>query len=80
MTSVIENVGFWALNITLLVVGFGLIISGIFGVGSGLWGKNKEYTKAVIGLLIGILGGFLGWWGASNVLEFFKSNGQDIPL
>lgn len=80
MDSVINDVGQWALGIVALAVGFFLIIRAVIDLGGALGGKNKEWTKAILAIAIGIIGGFIGWWGVSNILSFFKGNGDQIPL
>lgn len=80
MTRIIENIGVWGLGIVLLGVGFWLVWRSVLDIGSALGGKNKEWGKALIGLGIGILGGFLIIVGATRILSIFKTNGQEIPL
>lgn len=80
MESTIADVGKWAVSIVSLGIGFWLIIWAFIDLGGALGGKNKEWGKAILGIGIGILGGFLGWWGASNIISFFRSNGDEIPL
>lgn len=80
MENVISDVGTWALSIVALAVGFFLIIRALIDLGGALGGKNKEWGKAILAIGIGIIGGFVGWWGVSNILSFFKSNGDQIPL
>jgi len=80
MEDVVSDVGKWAISLASLGVGFWLIVWAIIDIGAGLGGKNKEWGKAILGIFIGIVGGFFGWWGAKNILSFFKSNGDEIPL
>lgn len=80
MESTIADIGKWAISIVSLGIGFWLIIWALIDLGGALGGKNKEWGKAILGIGIGILGGFLGWWGVSNIISFFRSNGDEIPL
>lgn len=80
MESILNDVGTWLLGLVALAVGFFLIIRALIDLGGSLGGKNKEWGKAILALGIGIIGGFIGWWGVSNILSFFKSNGDQIPL
>lgn len=80
MQSIIENLGTWGIGLVALGVGIWLIIWGIVDIGSALGGKNKEWGKFLLGLGIGIIGGAIGWIGATRILSIFKSNGQEIPL
>lgn len=80
MEDTVSVVGKWVLSIVATGVGFWLIIVGVIDIGKGLGGTNKRLSTALAGIGIGIVGGFFGWWGVSNILSFFKSNGDEIPL
>lgn len=73
------NIGTWIISLAALGVGIFLIVRALFDVREGLGGKSKDFGKAAIGIAIGLVGGFIGWWGGSNILNFFKNNGQQIP-
>ncbi|MGK3595490.1 hypothetical protein ACSLPC_28240, partial [Escherichia coli] len=62
-----------------LFVGFYLIGRALLDLKEGLGGKSKDFSKAGIGIVIGLVGGLIGWWGVNNILNFFKTNGQQIP-
>lgn len=80
METVLTDVGKWAISLVSLGVGLWLIIWAFIDLGGALGGKSKEWGKAILAIAIGIVGGFIGWWGVSNILAFFKSNGDQIPL
>lgn len=80
MESTISELGKWAISLVSLGIGFWLIIWAFIDLGGALGGKNKEWGKAILAIGIGILGGFIGWWGVSNILSFFRSNGDEIPF
>lgn len=80
MGELIRTVGEWFIGLVATGVGFWLAIWGIIDIGSGLGGKNKEWGKFLLGLGIGIFGGFLIVVGGLKILALFKSNGQEIPL
>lgn len=80
MQSLLENVGAWGIGLVALGIGLWLIAWGIIDVGGALGGKNKEWGRALLGLVIGIVGGWIGWMGSSRILSLFKSNGQEIPI
>lgn len=78
-SSWITTVGTWALGLVALAVGFFLLIRALLDLRSALGGDNKEWGKAVVGLFIGLIGGLIGWWGASSIISWFRNNGNTIP-
>ncbi|MBC2242235.1 hypothetical protein [Listeria booriae] len=80
MTDTLKTVGMWIVSIIAVGGGIWLIIWGIIDLVSGLAGKNKEYGKVLLGIGIGVFGGFLMLWGGSNIISFFQSNGSQIPI
>ncbi|EKZ0201717.1 hypothetical protein AAK913_12065 [Enterococcus faecium] len=79
MEQWITNVGTWVLSIVALAVGFFLLVRALLDVRSGLGADNKDWGKVAIGVVVGLVGGFIGYWGANNIINFFKTNGQQIP-
>ena len=79
METWITNVGTWVLSIVLLVVGFVLIVRAVLDVRAGLGEENKDWKTVGWGIVVGLIGGLLGWAGAQWILDFFKTNGQNIP-
>lgn len=75
----VTSMGSWGTDVVALIVGSLLIIRALLDVRSALGTDNKDWGKAGIGFLVGILGGFLGWWGASGIIAFFKNDGADVP-
>lgn len=80
MESTLKEIFEWGLNLVMIAVGSFLIIRGLIDVGGALGGRRKEWGSAIMGIGIGLLGGFIGWWGATNIIDFFKSNGDEIPI
>lgn len=78
-TSWISNVGSWGTGVVALIVGVLLIIRALLDVRAAVGTENKDWGKAGIGILVGILGGFIGWWGAEQIIGFFKNDGADVP-
>lgn len=76
----LKNVGVWILNIIAVGGGLWLIVWGVIDLVSGLSGKNKEYGKVLLGIVIGVVGGFLILWGGNSILNFFQNNGAGIPI
>lgn len=79
MEQWMTNIGTFGLTIVALFVGFYLIGRALLDLKEGLGGKSKDFSKAGIGIVIGLVGGLIGWWGVNNILNFFKTNGQQIP-
>lgn len=75
----ISNIGTWGLGLVALVVGLGLIGRGIMDLWSALGKENKEWSKALVGFIVGTLGGLIGWWGAKAIISFFQGNSSEIP-
>lgn len=80
MIGILTKIGTWAISLATLGVGFWLVIWAVIDIGGALGGKTKEWGKLLIGLAVGIIGGFLMVFGGNKLLALFKSNGQDIPL
>ncbi|MBC2258841.1 hypothetical protein [Listeria booriae] len=76
----IRNIGMIALTGVTIIVGIVTLGWGLWDVGNGLWGSNKEFRKVIIGIAIGAVGALILGWGAPACLEFFKNAGQQIPL
>jgi hypothetical protein len=79
LSNWINHTGSWVLGAIALGCGFVLIISGIVVITINLMGTTQSWGKALAGLLIGIVGGLIGWWGASSMISFFKNQGKEIP-
>lgn len=79
MTNWVNNIGNWGLGLVALIAGLIMVIAGIIGIAGALSGKEKDWKKAAENIGIALLGGLIGWWGASSILSFFKSKGQEIP-
>ena len=79
LSTWISHTGSWILGAIALGSGFALIISGIIVITLNLSGTSQSWGKAALGLVIGILGGLIGWWGAAAMVSFFKNQGKEIP-
>ena len=79
MTSWLNNVGNWGLGLVALAVGIFLIIVAIISLAQALGGKDKQWGKALEGLAVGVIGGLLGWWGASSIISFMRRMGNEVP-
>lgn len=77
--SLLSSTGTMILGWVALFVGFFLIGRALLDVRSGLGKDSKDMGKAAIGLGVGLVGGLIGWWGATAIIGFFKSNGKQIP-
>lgn len=75
----IQNVGTWATGLVALAVGLLLIIRALLDVRAALGSENKEWGKACIGLFVGIIGGLIGWWGAEQIINWFKNDSAGVP-
>lgn len=74
-----KNVLTWVLGIVLIVVGMFLIIRAVLDLRVALGSDNKEWGKAAIGVIVGVLGGWLAYMGTSSIISLFKATGNDIP-
>jgi hypothetical protein len=74
-----QTSGNWILGLVMIVVGFGLVIAAVIDLWAGLGHTNKDFKKAGVGILVGIVGGLLMIWGTSGIIGFFKGLGQSIP-
>lgn len=79
MENWLNTTGLKVLGWVALAVGIVLIIAAVAGIGMALTGKEKDWKKALENLAVGLVGGLLGWWGASQIISFMKKNGQEIP-
>lgn len=79
MENWIQTVGTWAVGLIALAVGLFLIGRAVVDVRAALGGSTKKWGDAVIGVIVGVIGGLLGWWGASNIIGFFKTSGATVP-
>lgn len=69
------------LGLTIVLVGVGgyLVIRGIMDFGAG-FGKEKKDVKVIIwGIVTGIIGAIMLFWGASNAIAFFQGLGNQVP-
>ncbi|MBC2178216.1 hypothetical protein HCB27_16635 [Listeria booriae] len=78
--DILRNVSMYILTGLTYIVGIVTLGWGLWDIGSGLWGSNKELKKVLIGIGIGALGAIILGWGAPACLAFFKTAGQNIPL
>lgn len=83
---VVGDVSSWLNSTGVMIVGWVALFVGLFLIGralldirAGLGKDSKDMGKAAIGLGVGLVGGLIGWWGASAIITFFKSNGKQIP-
>lgn len=79
VSSWLGATGTMILGWVALFVGLFLIGRALLDVRSGLGKDSKDMGKAAIGLGVGLVGGLIGWWGASAIINFFKSNGRQLP-
>lgn len=79
VTQYVNKVGEWGLGVVMLLVGFGLIIAAVRDLYAGLAPANKDMKKAGIGVAIGILGALIMYWGATNIMGFFKGLSTEVP-
>ncbi|WDA67447.1 hypothetical protein [Lactococcus lactis] len=80
MTDKIQTLGTWALGLVLIGGGFWAMIWGVIDIAGAAGGKTKEWGKALIGLGVGVLGGFLIFIGATTLINWFKQGGSEIPF
>ncbi|HIB1899782.1 TPA: hypothetical protein ACWWDF_002402 [Enterococcus faecium] len=79
MEDYINTVVLWGVGLVMVGAGGWIMGWAILGVGGALGGKEKEWGKAISSFLVGLVGGLIAVWGASNIISFFKTNGQKIP-
>lgn len=77
--SWMENVGVWGIGAVALFVGLALIIRGLLDIRKGAGGASKEPATIAMGVGIMVLGGILGWWGGSQIRDFAKGLGTQVP-
>ena len=77
--SWLSSTGTMIVSWVALFVGLFLVGRALLDIRSGLGKDSKDMGKAAIGLGVGLVGGLIGWWGASAIITFFKSNGKQIP-
>lgn len=79
ITSWINNMGQAVLGIVAIVVGISLIVRALWDIRDGIGKATKDWPKAGIGILVGTVGAFIMYWGATNIISFFKDAGNSIP-
>lgn len=69
----------WGLTKALTIGGGFLLLVGLADMVYGLHGKRKDYTRAAVGVIIGIFGGFLLIVGASAWIKKAQMLGDAVP-
>lgn len=75
-----QDVIIWVLGAVALLGGSVLVVRGLMDFIGGLWKSPKDFKQVATGVIIGFVGGWLALMSGSALYNFFKSNGQDIPL
>ncbi|MBD5430795.1 hypothetical protein [Lactobacillus sp.] len=79
MDSWIKSVANNWLGWILLIVGAGLIAVAAIDLWRALHKDTKEWGKAFIGIVIGIIGAILFTWSASGLIGFVSNKKDSIP-
>lgn len=79
MLNWILNSGNWAIGLLLAAVGIGLIGVALIDMFKSVKGDPKNWPGFIIGLLIGLFGGFFLIVGATGFINIFKSKSNEIP-
>lgn len=79
MLNWILNTGNWGIGLLLAAVGLGLIGVAALDMFKSVKGNPKNWAGFIIGLFIGLLGGFFLIVGATGFITLFKSKSNEVP-
>lgn len=79
MLNWILNSGNWGLGLLLAAIGIGLIGIAAIDMFKSVKGDTKNWAAFIVGLLIGLLGGFFLVVGATGFINIFKSKSNEVP-
>lgn len=80
MEGTLTTVGTWAIGLLLIGAGMFLVGRAILDVRAAIGKETKEWWKAVIGVFVGIVGGFMTIAGAQRILSWFQGAGSELPF
>lgn len=69
-----------ALNIVAILGGNFLLIPSIIHIVNALKGDNKDWTKAGINFITGVIGLLIAGWGASGITGLFTKTSSDFDV